>query len=229
MSKENIQENTIIILSNHFGFTYQEGYNIVSSHFFGETNKPLNTFQAFCHALTALETYGLTATMEIAEERWNELSISAQTHWEKVGTYFPSTQIFKDKLKEIQERIANDIEHKYYIINNEQIASDIRCTLSRAILLGLSDFLIWTDEDEDKELPSVYKYIPSTSRPLTREETIEYYAKEDALRKEKDMQEAARIASLGERASGRKAQKRAARQAHKIREINEEAEKSKLN
>ena len=34
---------------------------------------------------------------------------------------------------------------------------------------------------------------------------------------------------MGERASGRKAQKRAERQALKIREINEEAEKAKLN
>jgi len=227
MSNEDIQENIIRILSNHYGFNYQEGYNIVSSHFFGENNKPLNAFQAFCHALTCLETFCHNHTKEIAEERWNELTINGHKHWENVGNYFQSALTFEAKLIEIQVRIANDIESNYCIVNNEQNANDIRCSLSKPIIFGLANFLIWTTNEEDnQELMPIHKYIPSNERLLTREETNAYYAKERALQQANALQEAACRASMGERASGRKAQKRTARQAQRMRERIEEAEKA---
>lgn len=228
MNKEDIQENIIRILSNHYGFNYQEGYNIVSSYFFGEKNKPLNAFQAFCHALNSLETFCTNQTKEIAEERWNELSMGCQNHWERVSNYFQSSQIFQAKLIEIQVRIANDIESNYFI-NYEQSDNDIRCSLSKPIIFGLANFLIWTTNEEDKEFMPIHKYISSNERLLTREEINAYYAKEEARRQANDLQEAARRASMGERASGRKAEKRAARQAQKMRERIEEEERAKIN
>ena len=228
MSKENIQENIIRILSNHYHFNYQEGYKIVSNYFFGEINKPLNAFQAFCCALNSLETFSTNQTKEIAEERWNQLSSSSQNHWKEVSNYFQSSQIFQSKLIEIQVRIANDIESNYFI-NYEQSANDIRCSLSKPIIFGLANFLIWTINDEDKELMPIHTYISSNERLLTKNEIKAYYAKEEAKREANNLQEAARRASMGERASGRKAEKRAARQAQKMRERAEDEERAKIN
>lgn len=116
--------------------------NIISRYdkilFHGNTYQRLSAFQAFCRALTCLETFSNQKTGDNGEKRWNELTTNGQQQWERVANHFSTGQLFQDKLTKIRNGMLNNKEYLFGTVSDEDNK------LCEQILLGQCDLSIWT-------------------------------------------------------------------------------------
>ena len=167
MNKTEIQEKTIRILSNHYGFNYQEANRLVSSfetfQFLGNPNETITAFQAFCRTLTCLQTFDDHTTEEIAEKKWEEVSIEGKQQWEKVATHFPNGNLFQQKLLRIRSYL---IENRTSFFSTNLDEKNNYCD---KIIMGLCDLSIWIPLDIKKEKNIVTTFsLSSSSSPRSK-------------------------------------------------------------